>query len=79
MPNRSPAMMKARGRKVDDSIGKPSLSSEQRETLKKEKDGKKKSDLGPWILGLLLFVILGSSIVQIFQTIQYSPSMSDAR
>ena len=68
--------MKAKGRKIDEAIRSPKLSTEEKERLKKEKD-EAKSAVQPWIVGLLMFVVLGSSIVQIFFSIQNSPSMSE--
>ena len=72
----SPRYMKKRGEEVDKAIGRRPLTKEEKEALKKEKDqGKQK--MGPWVLGLLMFVVLGSSFLQIITNIQTSPSMSE--
>lgn len=72
----SPTVMRARGRKIDEAIGRPPLTEEERERRKKDK-GEKEQTVAPWMIGLFMFIVLGSAVLQIFQTIQTSPSMSD--
>jgi hypothetical protein len=68
--------MRAKGKKIDEAIRSPKLPKEEREKLRLEKE-EKKNQLPSWVVGLLMFVVLGSSIVQIFFSIQNSPSMSE--
>ena len=68
--------MRAKGKKIEQAIGSPKLSAEEKEKKKKEKE-EKQSEVAPWLVGLLMFVVLGSSIVQIYFSIQHSPSMSE--
>ena len=77
MPS-SPTYMKARGKKAEESIGQTMVTKEERVRAKKEKEEKEGSSaMGPWVLGLLMFVVLGSSFLQIITNIQTSPSMSE--
>lgn len=77
MPGTPTQRMRASAKKIDNAIASPRISEEEKERRKLEKE-EKGSAVAPWIVGLLLFVVLGSSVVQIFFSIQSSPSMSDS-
>lgn len=68
--------MKKRGQRLDSSLGR-NLNLSAEEEKKKAKKDKEKSSVGPWVLGLLMFVVLGSSFLQIINNINHSPSMSE--
>lgn len=77
MPSLSPqARMRLSGQKAEQAITQPRLTAEQKEQRKKEKEAASESPVAPWIVALLLFIVVGSSIFQIFLSIQNSPSMS---
>jgi hypothetical protein len=78
MPGTPTQRMRASAKKVEGAIASPRISEEEKERRKKEKE-EKQSSVAPWVVGLLLFVVLGSSVVQIFFSIQTSPSMSDEK
>jgi cell division septal protein FtsQ len=76
MPGTPTQRMRASAKKVESAISSPRISEEEKERRKIVKE-EKSNGVAPWIVGLLLFVVLGSSVVQIFFSIQSSPSMSD--
>lgn len=78
MPGTPTQRMRASAKKIEGAISSPRISEEEKERRKIEK-ADKESTVAPWIVGLLLFVVLGSTVVQIFFTIQTSPSMSDEK
>lgn len=78
MPGTPTQRMRASAKKVESAIAAPRLAEEEKERRKKEKE-EKQASVAPWVVGLLLFVVLGSSVVQIFFSIQNSPSMSDEK
>jgi hypothetical protein len=68
--------MRLRAKQLEKSISQsPAERERNRKAKKEEEEG---STVGPWVLGLLLFVTVGSAFLQIFQHIQTSPSMSDS-
>lgn len=72
----TPTEMKLRGKQLDKAISQsPASRKDKREGKKKEEEG---STVGPLVLGLLLFLTVGSAFLQIFQNIQTNPSMSEA-
>jgi hypothetical protein len=81
MPN-TPTYMKKRAEKVEKAIGAPRAHSSREEKEKARKKAESEKDnvvggkFGPWVLGLLIFVVIGSSFLQIITNIQTSPSMS---
>jgi hypothetical protein len=68
--------MRVKGKKIDDAIRSPKLPKEEKEKLRVAKE-EKKNELPTWVVYMLMFVVLGSSVVQIFFSIQNSPSMSE--
>lgn len=70
----SPTVMRARAKQLDESIGRPKQTEEEKEEKRKQKE--KSSKFTPIILAILFFVVIGSSVLQIFQHIQLTPSMS---
>lgn len=77
----SPAIIRAKAKALDESVGRKNLTKEEREKLAVEKLKTKKADgkqMAPWMLGFLVFVVLGSSFLQIINNITNSPSMSDS-
>ena len=73
----SQTVMRARAKQLDKAISQsPSERKKARESKKKEEE--EQSTVGPFVLGLLLFLTVGSAFLSVFQNIQNSPSMSDA-
>eukprot|EP00331_Platyophrya_macrostoma_P031931 CAMPEP_0176438426 /NCGR_PEP_ID=MMETSP0127-20121128/19274_1 /TAXON_ID=938130 /ORGANISM="Platyophrya macrostoma, Strain WH" /LENGTH=78 /DNA_ID=CAMNT_0017822369 /DNA_START=75 /DNA_END=311 /DNA_ORIENTATION=- len=75
MPLSPTQRMKLSAKKIDSAIAAPRVSDDEKKRREKEKE-EAKSAVPQWVVGLLLFVIVGSSLVQIFFSIQNSPSMS---
>lgn len=77
MPLSPTQRMKLSAKKVDSAIAAPRISEEEKKRREQQKE-EAKSAVPQWVVGLLLFVVVGSSIFQIFFSIQTSPSMSEA-
>eukprot|EP00331_Platyophrya_macrostoma_P030230 CAMPEP_0176440884 /NCGR_PEP_ID=MMETSP0127-20121128/20851_1 /TAXON_ID=938130 /ORGANISM="Platyophrya macrostoma, Strain WH" /LENGTH=78 /DNA_ID=CAMNT_0017825523 /DNA_START=56 /DNA_END=292 /DNA_ORIENTATION=- len=75
MPLSPTQRMKLSAKKIDSAIAAPRVSDDEKKRREKEKE-EAKSAVPQWVVGMLLFVIVGSSLVQIFFSIQNSPSMS---
>ena len=74
----SPTVMRKKSEKNNQNIGKPLGPKEDRETKEtRKKEAKDTTEVNPWIMGLLMFVVLGSAFLQIITNIQTQPSMSD--
>ena len=72
----SPTVMRLKGQKIEKAVQLSAAEKEARKAAKK-KGEEGDSKMGPWVLGLLLFVVLGSSVLQIYNNIVASPSMSE--
>lgn len=72
--------MKMKHKQLEENAGKPRKTTDERKEIQKaRKDSKNNSSpVGPWVLGLLVFVVLGSSLLSIIQHVRTSPSMSDS-
>lgn len=73
----SPTVMKKRSQQLDKTVA---MSDAERAKLKEGKNKGKEEDaspFGPWVLAFILFVVLGSSLLQIYYNIMHSPSMSE--
>mmetsp|Transcript_12595 Transcript_12595/g.39192 ORF Transcript_12595/g.39192 Transcript_12595/m.39192 type:complete len:81 (-) Transcript_12595:449-691(-) len=77
----NPTVMKARGKQLDKKISQSPSEREANKRVATTKKGGKDEEgmtIGPFALGLLLFLTVGSAFLQIFQNIQTNPSMSEA-
>ena len=72
----SPTVMRLKGQKIEKAVQLSAAEKEARKAAKKKSE-EGDSKMGPWVLGLLLFVVLGSSVLQIYNNIVASPSMSE--
>ena len=72
----NPTVMRLRGEKINKLVSvSPTAREEQKEKKLKKKE---EPTIAPWIVGLMLFALIGSAFVNIFVSIQTSPSMSEA-
>ncbi len=72
----SPTVMKLRGKQLDKTVATSPAEREKKKEIKKKSENA--TTVGPWVLALLLFAVVGSAFLNIFQNINNSPSMSEA-
>jgi hypothetical protein len=77
MPGTPAQRMRQSAQKIDGAIARSRSAEAEKRKKKQEEDGK--SMLPPWVVYLLLFLVFGGSIVQIYFSILNSPSMSTAK
>lgn len=71
-----PTVMKLRGQKIEKAISSSPAERDKKRELKKKDNAEK--PISKWVVYVLLFALVGSAFVNIFVSIQTSPSMSEA-
>ena len=72
----SPTVMRKRGELIDKTVSQSPAEREKRREAKKKTEEEK--GVSSWVLALLIFVTIGSAVLNVFNYINTSPSMSDS-
>ena len=72
----SPTVMRLKAQKTEKAVQLSKAEKEARKASKKKPE-EEENRMGPWVMALLLFVVFGSSLLQVYNNVVSGVSMSE--